>query len=619
MVDRRVWWGAGILIAGIGAGALVGPAIASADDGADGGKPATSQSSTTHGPERPSSKHASMPRAASPSGPDVSAVNQSAVRTVKADYAEIDRHDSATGRRTPLKTVVLRVTAGINDAVDNTVAGNPVRHLVRPTASPSDTTLTDSTSTPLRKPAATSTVTSKAALLPAPSDPVVPVATPQTRPVDLNSAKAATLSVQTPSVQAPTAAQTLAAVTTTPIDPIVIQAAPTLGPIASAVLNILSSFGWKPQPFVVSLFPALKPWAGVPVPTPIPAIQDTSGATPPTTAGTVLVGHSTLSIPCGPGYTARADWYFPTQPDGTVNAQGIIWLQHGFLANSSFYSALATNLAANTNSIVVVPTITSNPLACAGCWLNGDSMQKAAASLFVADRTALNQSAAAAGFTGTLPGTFVLAGHSAGGNFAATVANYTIANGAAVGPEGENLLRGVLMFDGVTSDSVLGTVVPKLNALGIPIYQIAGRNQIWNAFGQGTDALLKANPGRFDGVVLVGGSHVDSMLGSNPVIDFFAQLITKFSPPGNTNAVYVFADGWINDMYAGNAPIGPLYPAANVEVKIGNATAVGLPAPWAQLAPIQKLFNAISSFFGNLFGTLTGAPGAAQIPAAVAA
>ena len=207
---------------------------------------------------------------------------------------------------------------------------------------------------------------------------------------------------------------------TTPFTPTVIQAPPTVGPIATAILDILASFGWRASPLAVAVFPSLYPWsAGAAVPSPIPAVYTPSG-TPPTTAPYVLVGHSTLDIPCGPTtYSARVDWYYPAQDlAGTVDPQGMIWVQNGFLANSGFYTALATNLAANTNSIVVVPTITSNPFSCFGCWLNGASMQAGAASLFVGSRDALNASAAAAGYQGTLPDPFILSGHSAGGGFA---------------------------------------------------------------------------------------------------------------------------------------------------------------------------------------------------------
>ena len=523
MVDRRVWWGAGVLIAGIGAAALAGSATAYADDGHDTGKTVSSLNST-HGPQSSAPKFN---------------------RTVN-----VAQH-SVAAQRPSVTLTIPRASA----------ANNPV----------------------------TSAATSKMSRLVQPAAAVDPAAPPAPRPAA--------------SLRAAAASQSRASITSTaPPGPIVIQTPPTLGPIPSAALDLLASFGWKPRPAVVSLIPALAPWAGVPVPTPIPA-HLVSTDSPPTTAPVVLVGHSTLDIPCGPGYTARVDWYFPGQSqDGTVNPQGMIWLQHGFLANSGFYNVLATNLAAQTNSIVVVPTITSNPLACAGCWLGGDAMEQAAASLLTGDRSVLTDSAIAAGYQGALPQSYVVAGHSLGGGFAAALADYSIDNGAAFAQDGSNLLRGAVMFDGVpATQDILAAAVPKLNDNHIPIYQIAGQNQPLNLFGSGTNQLLAQNPNRFDGVVLLHGSHVDSMLGGNWLIDLSSQLVTKFSPPGNTQAVYTFADGWINDMYAGNTSSG-LYPGPGQAVQLGPATAYGLPAPSARLAPIQKLFNAIRSFIEDLFG-----------------
>ena len=49
----------------------------------------------------------------------------------------------------------------------------------------------------------------------------------------------------------------------------------------------------------------------------------------------------------------------------------------------------------------------------------------------------------------------------------------------------------------------------------MPIYQIAAPPQMWNLFGLTTDELVGAREGRVRGYVLVGGSHIDSMLGSN--------------------------------------------------------------------------------------------------------
>lgn len=281
----------------------------------------------------------------------------------------------------------------------------------------------------------------------------------------------------------------------------------------------------------------------------------------------VTVGHSSVDIPRGDGsLVAPADWYFPTSDEPP---NGIIWLQHGFLLDKAFYPALATTLAEQTNSIVVSPSFTSNFLMPDNYWLNGRPLQKAVADLFTGDRTALAASAAAAGYTGTLPQEFVLAGHSAGGGFAATVAGYTVDNGAA------QHLAGVVMLDGVALNEALPDALAKLG--DIPVYQIAAPSQLWNAFDRGTDQLLAARPDRFNGVVLVGGSHADAMLGVNPLFDIAVQLVTQISPPGHTQAVGTVAAGWINDFYTGEQ-LG-LYGTPGQELVVDHVTVSVLGAP----------------------------------------
>ena len=133
----------------------------------------------------------------------------------------------------------------------------------------------------------------------------------------------------------------------------------------------------------------------------------------------VKTGNAVLDIPCGDtGYAAPADWYFPTQADGTVAPNGVIWLQHGFLGFKSWYADMAQALAQETNSIVVVPNIFwfDTPL-CPGCYLGGEQMREAVATMFEGPRGA-RTSANAAGLQGPLPEQFILTGHSAGGNFA---------------------------------------------------------------------------------------------------------------------------------------------------------------------------------------------------------
>ena len=164
---------------------------------------------------------------------------------------------------------------------------------------------------------------------------------------------------------------------------------------------------------------------------------------------TVTVRSSSVTIDCGDGYEVPADWYVPEGPTPT----GLIYLQHGFLAAGPFYSYTASRLAEATHSIVVTTTLTSNFLACDGCWVGGSPMHKAVADLFLDGNTALADSASAAGYSATLLNgveKVVLIGHSAGGGLAAGAAGYMTENGTI------DRLAGVVMLDGVG----FGTVVP---------------------------------------------------------------------------------------------------------------------------------------------------------------
>ncbi len=363
-------------------------------------------------------------------------------------------------------------------------------------------------------------------------------------------------------------------------------------PAAKLLTGVLSVLGVTP-PATGSTTPPATGTSARPAAGSAPAAS--AVVTPPATNGVtgVKVGHSTLTIPVNGGFNAPADWYFPTQADGSVQANGVIWLQHGFLANKTFYSALATQLAQDTNSIVVAPTLPSfGQLRCGGCTLYGPSMQKAAATMFLGDRSALTISASQAGYEGVLPADFVLAGHSAGGGWSTSVGGYYV---DALAPGDENHLLGVVMYDGVTMNGTLPQAIASLDTRDIPVYQIAAPAQMWNTFGTTTDQLLALRPDQFDGVVLVKGSHVDAMLGSNPLIDFASQLVTKRSPPGATSAVYTLSSGWINDFYVGAGPDAPqfgIYGPAGRPIILGNAAAVVLPTPLAsQLGPIEKLMK----------------------------
>ena len=248
-----------------------------------------------------------------------------------------------------------------------------------------------------------------------------------------------------------------------------------------------------------------------------------------------------------------ADWYIPA---GAEPPTRLIYLQHGFLAQGPWYSHTAAALTEQTNSIVVAPSITSNFLSCDACWLGAPPMQKAVANLFEDDNTALADSALAAGYTGPIPDRVVLVGHSLGGGLVAGTAGYMVDNGTA------DRLAGVIMLDGV-----------------------------------GTSALLQARPepGRFLGVTLVNGSHVDSMRGGNPLIQFSQELVAGFSKPQNVAVAQILMVGWANDMFAGNQDDGIyLDPGQEftLDTPAGQAALLALPNSLTEpflLNPLQAL------------------------------
>ena len=393
------------------------------------------------------------------------------------------------------------------------------------------------------------------------------------------------------------------------------------GPLATMALNVLSALGWSARPEAVAAFPALAPWANTTIPaaapTTTPAVAEatrsaaaeetTSAAAKATTSALassdtvtgVKTGHAKLTIPLDDGYVTPADWYFPTQADGSVSASGVIWLQHGFLNKKSFVSALATTLSQDTNSIVVAPNVASFPWRCAGCWLNGVELQRAVATMFLGDRAALNSSAMAAGLMDTLPEDFVLSGQSAGGGFATAAGGYYASD-----PLNDGSLRGVVMFDGFSFGGVVTDALQKLDDPYVPVYQVAAPPQLWNSFGATTTELVDARPDQFVGATLARGSHADALLGGNPIIDLFAQLVTKFSPPGNTAATHTLSTGWINDMYRGLGPTdgNAIYGEPDQYIVMGDTAAVVLSPPpivdvdrylgtWYEVGSVKQFFS----------------------------
>ena len=366
----------------------------------------------------------------------------------------------------------------------------------------------------------------------------------------------------------PTPAETrLAMVTTTIDEPSAQAAAPR-----QTLLSIVGTIVFNLYSFAVRVFggPPLLPWGS-----------------------TTTVRTSRLAIDCGDGYEVPANWYVPEGPAPTR----LIYLQHGFLAAGPFYSYTATRLAEATGSIVVTTTLTSNFLACDGCWVGGSPMHRAVADLFVDGNTALADSAHAAGYSPALLNgvhDVVLIGHSAGGGLAAGAGGYMADNGTI------DRLAGVVMLDGVGFGDVVPEALTKLPD-EVPIYNLAGKAYFWNMNGSSGIALEEARPGEFTGVRLVGGLHSDTMLGGNPLVQAGLNLVTGWSRVENVKAAEVLSAAWINDMFAGAPTPGSRYYGAagdllEIDTPRGTATAYVMPGPPQRLTLIDRVFQ----FFSNL-------------------
>lgn len=291
-------------------------------------------------------------------------------------------------------------------------------------------------------------------------------------------------------------------------------------------------------------------------------------AVAPAVDGGARVGHSMLVVACGPqGTRLAADWYFPP----TRKAAGLVWVQHGFFRTKRNVATLARYLAEHTGAVVVAPTISSNFLDRQGCWINGEPMQRAVGALFSGPRTALRDSAAAAfGGRVRLPRPLVLSGHSAGGNLATAAAGYTTLDGSAVAD-----LRGVVMYDGVdTAGSMARPLALLTGRHDRPVLQIAAPPSACNAGGAGTRALVAARPGRFVGVLLEGGTHVDA---EGPDGDPLAQLVCGRPLAVNVQALRSIAADWVHNLLTGSSD-GITGGAPGERIAVDGATAIVLPA-----------------------------------------
>ncbi|ODR23650.1 hypothetical protein BHQ19_17655 [Mycolicibacterium porcinum] len=309
------------------------------------------------------------------------------------------------------------------------------------------------------------------------------------------------------------------------------------------------------------------------------ALQVFSGPPVLPPGSNVTVRTSTLDMP-GTNQTVRADWYFPEDPD---SATGVIYLQHGFMATGPMYSYTAAYLAEETNSIVVVPTLSSNLFDVNGEWIGGEPMQQSVADLFADDRPELTASAsAAAGHPVALPSKVVLVGHSLGGMLVTGAAGRMVDNGAV------DDLAGVVLLDAVDTHNDMPDALDQLTGANYrPVLLISSEPYVWNRNGTVGQELQAARPGEFNGVMLVGGRHIDGLQGANPILQFAEYFIAGFSQPQNVDAVKQISAGWINDMYNGTDTGVHGAPQESIEIPTPSGTATAVVLPFTSTEPVQ--------------------------------
>ena len=558
MQQLSVWVGTGIVTAGVSAALLAAAGVATADTGTDSQSGGVSSSGST-------TSDAAKPDSTSPKQDSTSPKKDAdSTGATAASDSDADKPDSATDTKDDTKKDDTKKddtkkddesTSESTDPDDEATPASSVKPTAEApkkksaTAEPVDQKPQVTEKTKAAKEPIESEETLAPAATPAAESTVEPVANhPATQSVSARFASPMSM------VQAPVAAD-------------VTPAAPSLlgvvGSVISAVVVNIGSIALTALQAVEALV------AGPPV-------------LPP--GSTVTVRNSSITL--STGQRVAANWYYPEVDEGDPPPTRMILLNHGLLALGPMYSYTAANLAEETQSIVVTPSLPSNFFAGGTYWLGSTEMASAVADLFVDDRAALTKSALDAGYatqygldpvTAKLPQKFGLAGHSLGGNLVAAAAGFLAENGAA------DDLVGVITLDGVPTGTTMVDALRKLDdyeALTdhyIPIREIGAPSNLFNSTSNVKEALSTARPDRFNGVVLTDGVHMDSMRGGNPLIQFAAYLVAGFPQPQNPPAVDTLTAQWFDEWFDGDTGVGDdLVPGSTIDIPTPQGTAHGV-------------------------------------------
>ncbi|MFD0525005.1 alpha/beta hydrolase [Paractinoplanes durhamensis] len=214
-------------------------------------------------------------------------------------------------------------------------------------------------------------------------------------------------------------------------------------------------------------------------------------------AATWTKASTTVSIACSSSSTLSqaANWYFPS----TATPKALVYLQHGFSRSNANMEALAGKYA-DAGFLVFVPTLPSST-ASNNCAVNntGDNttfLNNVAALIgeaTVATSSLARSYTTAAGLAGrtgqAMPATYVIAGHSAGGDAVSYIANRL----RTTWPAAFANLKLVQLLDPVLSPkgTNMATGLAGLATTSTPIYAISSPPYTANDQASGTTELLK--------------------------------------------------------------------------------------------------------------------------------
>ena len=493
MAQISVWLGAGAVAAGVSAAMIAGADVASADTGSSDSSKSSSDSSS-----------------------------KASSKTSKVSKSTKARSTTKTNRNGPRRSVVRTRTSSSADRDETNGSAITVSSRTKESTTGAQSARAAKTQEPTAEAVPTATT---------PTDPTA--ATPE--PAVTDGAPIASVAPQSKSLlgQRSDTRPVAAAKTVTLQSSSVARTAATTAPVVATEPRTLT-LAEHIQSFVFDFI-------GVGV---------TAIAGPPTVpAGSnVTVQRSTLEIT--EGRNVPAHWYYP---EGDEPPERMILLQHGFLGVSSMYSHTAANLAERTNSIVVVPTYSSNRYVADGFWLGDDQLYRATADLFLGDREALTASALAGGYAEkygagvALPDAFVMVGHSLGAGVVAGAAGYYADAVTASGAD--NHLAGLVLLDGAPPGTSLSDALDKLDQLDtyIPVLELGAPKESRRVDA----ALLEHRPGMFNGMVLADGTHLDAMQGGSLLIRLMSYLMYDFPTAQNKSASQTLITGWVDDMFAG--------------------------------------------------------------------